>query len=60
MGYSGFKGIGPNKIGANKGAGISSPAKQIASDMKKPDMIDKSMSGTKPSSKPKPKPKPIT
>jgi hypothetical protein len=27
MGYSGFKGIGPNKIGANKGAGISSPAK---------------------------------
>jgi hypothetical protein len=58
MGYSGFKGIGPNKIGANKGAGISSPAKQIASDMKKPDMIDKSMSGTKPSPKPKPKPKP--
>ena len=30
MGYSGFKGIGPNKIGANKGAGISSPAKQTA------------------------------
>ena len=58
MGYSGFKGIGPNKIGANKGAGVSSPAKQIASDMKKPDMIDKSMSGTKPSPKTKPKPKP--
>jgi len=28
MGYSGFKGIGPNKIGANKGASISSPAKK--------------------------------
>jgi len=26
MGYSGFKGIGPNKIGANKG-GVASPAK---------------------------------
>jgi len=24
----GFQGIGPNKIGANKGAGISSPAKK--------------------------------
>jgi|TARA_R110002033_G_scaffold1852_2_gene14134 hypothetical protein len=34
MGYSGFKGIGPNKIGANKGAGISSPAKQTASQKK--------------------------
>ena len=34
MGYSGFKGIGPNKIGANKGAGISSPAKQTAKQKK--------------------------
>ncbi len=34
MGYSGFKGIGPNKIGANKGASISSPAKQTASQKK--------------------------
>lgn len=28
MGYSGFKGIGPNKIGAKKGTSISSPAKK--------------------------------
>ena len=34
MGHSGFKGIGPNKIGANKGAGISSPAKQTAKQKK--------------------------
>lgn len=34
MGYSGFKGIGPNKIGANKGAGISSPAKQTTKQKK--------------------------
>tara|TARA_R100000541_G_scaffold19396_2_gene29378 strand:- start:383 stop:778 length:396 start_codon:yes stop_codon:yes gene_type:complete len=35
MAYSGFKGIGPNKIGAKKGGAVS-PAKQKASDMAKP------------------------
>jgi len=35
MAYSGFKGIGPNKIGANKGHGSShSPAKQTAKQKK--------------------------
>lgn len=33
MGYSGFKGIGPNKIGAKKG-GVVSPAKQTAKQKK--------------------------